>query len=334
MNRSVYYISSTIICTLLLAGCVSQSKFLELEEQKNFYEAAYTNVDSLEAENETMKQEVQDMNTFLKQAFQEVEKLTVANQSLNRNYQELRKRYEQIAQTNNSVVSNTSFEVQNLQEQIASKQAELDQKEAYLKNLERDLAVRQQQLNQIRTGINNNTNPADYSNTNTNPQLDNQITLTQNQLQQLRASVGQAFYGTPANEVSITQKAGELVVTLSQSLLFPDNSNDRVNNRGRILLAQLAQALNSNPGIGIQIVGNTDSDGNPTYNWDRSVIRASAVAKELIALNVNPARITAAGRSSYAPVQNNNSPQGRMANNRTEIILTPDYSGLLNLIQR
>lgn len=334
MSRSIYFLCSAIVCSFMLSGCISQSKFLELEEQKNFYEAAYTNIDSLEGENENLQTEIQDMNTFLKQAFQEVEKLTVANQSLNRNYQELRKRYEQIAQTNSSVVSSTSFEVQNLQEQIAAKQAELDKKEAYLNNLERELAIRQQQLNQMRASLSNGNPPADYNTGNTSPQLDNQINLTNTQLQQLRAAVGQAFYGTPATEVSITQQAGKLFVTLSQSLLFPDNSNDRINNRGRILLAQLAQALNNNPAITIQVVGNTDSDGDPTFNWDRSVIRASAVAKELIALNINPARITASGRSSYAPVQNNNSPSGRMANNRTEIILSPDYSDLLKLIQR
>lgn len=332
MNRSISYLAYFLTISIGLLGCVSQSKYLEVKEQKSFYESAYANFDSLEAVNQDLRQDNQDMEAYLRQAFQEVEKLTVANQSLNRNYLELRKRYDQIAQTNNSVISNSSFEKQNLQEQLAAKQAELDQKEAYLNNLEKELTIRQQQLNQAQA---NTTSPAPYSNTNTStPQMEYQINVVKQQLEQLRASVGQAFYGVTSNEISITQESGRIIVTMAQSLLFPDNANDKINNRGLSTLAQLSQVLNANPEIKIDIEGHTDSDGDPKYNWDRSVIRASAVAKELIALNISPARITASGKSSYEPIANNSSPQGRLANNRTEIILSPDYNPLLNIIQR
>jgi len=333
MTRSLTYFAYALICCVGFFGCVSQSKFLEMQEQKQFYESAYANFDSLQALNQELRQDNQDMEAYLKQAFQEVEKLTVANQSLNRNYQELRKRYDQIAQTNNSVVSNSSFEKQNLQEQLAAKQAELDQKEAYLNNLEKELAIRQQQLNQAQS--NRNTNPSPYNQgSGVNPQLNNQINVVNNQLQKLRQDVGQAFYGTAANELSITQENGRIILTMAQSLLFPTNTNDQINNRGLSLLARLAQVLNNNPEIKVRIEGHTDSDGEPKNNWDRSVIRASTVAKELLALNINPARVTASGKSSYDPVANNNSPQGRLANNRTEIILSPDYDALLNIIQK
>ena len=333
MNRSISYVAYFLTCCVGLLGCVSQSKYLELKDQKGFYESAYSNFDSLEAINQDLRQDNQDMEAYLRQAFQEVEKLTVANQSLNRNYLELRKRYDQIAQTNNSVVSNSSFEKQNLQEQVAAKQAELDQKEAYLNNLERELTIRQQQLNQQAQG--NTNNPAPYNNPGGNtPQMEYQINVVNLQLQKLREAVGQAFYGSANNEMSIKQENGRIILTLAQSLLFPNNSNDQINNRGLSTLAQLAQVLNSNPEIKVDIEGHTDADGDPKFNWDRSVIRASTVAKELIALNISPARITASGKSSYEPVSNNNSPQGRLANNRTEIILSPDYNPLLNIIQK
>lgn len=331
MNRSISYLAYFLVISVGLLGCVSQSKYLEVQEQKSFYESAYANFDSLEAVNQDLRQDNQDMEAYLRQAFQEVEKLTVANQSLNRNYLELRKRYDQIAQTNNSVISNSSFEKQNLQEQLAAKQAELDQKEAYLNNLERELTIRQQQLNQAQT---NSSNPSPYNSMGSMPQLDYQVNLVNQQLQKLREAVGQAFFGNTNNEISITQENGRIIITMAQSLLFPNNANDQINNRGLSTLAQLAQVLNANPEIKIDIEGHTDGDGDPKNNWDRSVIRASTVAKELIALNINPSRITASGKSSYEPIANNSSPQGRLANNRTEIILSPDYNPLLNIIQR
>jgi chemotaxis protein MotB len=332
MNRSISYLAYFLVISIGLLGCVSQSKYLEMQEQKSFYESAYANFDSLEAVNQDMRQDNQDMEAYLRQAFQEVEKLTVANQSLNRNYVELRKRYDQIAQTNSSVISNSSFEKQNLQEQLAAKQAELDQKEAYLNNLERELTVRQQQLNQAQAST---ASPSPYGNTNSNnPQLENQIKLVNQQLQNIRQAIGQSFYGVNSNEVGITQENGLIIITMAQSLLFPNNTNDQINNRGLSTLARLAQILNANPEIKIDVEGHTDGDGDPKNSWDRSVIRAASVAKELIALNINPSRITASGKSSYEPVANNNSPQGRLANNRTEIILSPDYNALLNIIQR
>lgn len=332
MSRSVYFLGAALCLGFLMSGCVSQSKYLEVQEQKKFYESAYTNIDSLEAENERLKQEARDNNTFMKQSFQEVEKLTVANQSLMRSYQALKKRYEQIAQSNNSVVSNTSFEKQNLQERLAAKEAELDEKEAYLIDLEKKLAVREQQLNQMRAGMNNARGPSNNYASNSQ-ELNNQIMIVNNQLQQLRTAVTQALYGTPANELTVTQEAGKIYLSLSKNLLFPENSNDQITFRARSLISQLAQALQANPNTKVQIVGNTDSQGDPSYNWERSVIRAATLAKELVALNVNPARITASGRSSFNPKQNNSSAQGRLANNRTEIILSPDYSSILKMIQ-
>ncbi|MEL7119561.1 MAG: OmpA family protein [Bacteroidota bacterium] len=318
----------------------SQTKFLEVKQERDFYSSVYNNVDSLETAAEALKQDNDDMQSYLRQALQEVEKLTVANQSLNRNYQSLRTKYQEIAQTSNSVVSNSSLEKQNLEERLANKQKELDQKEAYLNQLQRDLVLQQQRLSS--TPNNQPANPEvptyntneTYSRGNTtNPQLDNYIAVTNSQMQQLRQALVQTFANAPRNEVNIVQSNGKLVVSLAQPLIFETNS-DQVSNRGRLTLAQLAAVLNNNREIELTVIGHTDSDGDQKYNWDRSVIRSSLVVKELVALNINPKRILAAGKGDNAPLVSERSNADKIANKRTEIILSPNYDAILNLIQK
>jgi chemotaxis protein MotB len=47
--------------------------------------------------------------------------------------------------------------------------------------------------------------------------------------------------------------------------------------------------------------------------------------------NINPARLTAAGKSEFNPVASNATPEGREKNRRIEIILNPDLSRLWEL---
>jgi len=67
-------------------------------------------------------------------------------------------------------------------------------------------------------------------------------------------------------------------------------------------------------------------------NWDLSVLRATEIARLLTTSGVSPQRITASGRSQYLPVAQNDSPQNKALNRRTEIILTPKLNELFQIL--
>ena len=74
--------------------------------------------------------------------------------------------------------------------------------------------------------------------------------------------------------------------------------------------------------------GNTDNvpiaKPNIRNNWDLSALRASSVVQSLQNnYNVDPIRLTAGGRGEYNPITNNDTPEARTKNRRTEIIITP-----------
>ena len=91
--------------------------------------------------------------------------------------------------------------------------------------------------------------------------------------------------------------------------------------------------------INVLIEGHTDSipfggRGQIKDNWDLSVVRATAIVRILTSTsNISPERLTAAGKGEFVPLQTNKTPEGRSANRRIEIILSPKLYDLYDLLE-
>ncbi len=155
--------------------------------------------------------------------------------------------------------------------------------------------------------------------------------------EELRQKMATALSGFNSNELTVTQKNGRVYVSLQESLLFPSGSAV-VNPKGKQALATLAQVLNTNPEISVNIEGHTDSipiRGKYEDNWALSTARASSIVRVLTAdYQVDPKRVIASGHSSYDPVDTNSTAEGRAHNRRTEIILSPKLDELYQLLQQ
>jgi chemotaxis protein MotB len=63
-------------------------------------------------------------------------------------------------------------------------------------------------------------------------------------------------------------------------------------------------------------------------------MRATTIVKILVDEGkVDPKRILAAGRGEHMPINTDNTSEGRQANRRTEIILTPQLSEILKSLE-
>jgi outer membrane protein OmpA-like peptidoglycan-associated protein len=85
------------------------------------------------------------------------------------------------------------------------------------------------------------------------------------------------------------------------------------------VLDLVAQSLNGNPDIRIEIAGFTDSVGSIRTNTRLSQARAEAVRVYLASKGVNPSRMVARGYGPAAPVAPNNTAEGRALNRRVEL---------------
>ncbi|NHB68835.1 OmpA family protein [Perlabentimonas gracilis] len=155
-------------------------------------------------------------------------------------------------------------------------------------------------------------------------------------LSDLRTSLDKALVGYKANELNVYTKNGRVYVSLEEELLFSSGS-DEINLKGKQALKSLADVLNTRKDITVTIEGHTDNAPIKTVkykdNWDLSSARAISVVRILSVENgFDPARITASGKGMHQPVKSNDNEEGRAANRRTEITLTPDLEDLFKVL--
>lgn len=138
-------------------------------------------------------------------------------------------------------------------------------------------------------------------------------------------------------DVQVEVKGGVVYVSISDKLLFRSGSS-RITSQAEGVLAKLAGIINDHDDLNILVEGHTDdvpiNNSCMEDNWDLSVKRATSVVRTLQEdYYVNPERLTAAGRSEFLPKVPNTTADGRSANRRTEIIITPKMDQFFKLLE-
>ena len=144
-------------------------------------------------------------------------------------------------------------------------------------------------------------------------------------------------------EVDVQVLKGVVYISLADNMLYKSGSYE-INERASETLSKIAKIIMDYKDYDVLIEGNTDnvpvnaaaaSMKNIRNNWDLSALRASSVVQELQKkYGVNPSRLSAAGRGEYNTVAENDTPEGRAKNRRTQIIITPKLDQFLELIDK
>ncbi len=128
-----------------------------------------------------------------------------------------------------------------------------------------------------------------------------------------------------------------VMITISDKLLF-NSGSARVNPKANNLLERLANVINSEPALEVMVEGHTDDQtvkpgAYVKDNWELSVERSTAVIRMLQSkYGVAPEKLIAAGRSSFHPLTENDSKDGRAKNRRTRIVILPNLDKFLALL--
>ena len=91
--------------------------------------------------------------------------------------------------------------------------------------------------------------------------------------------------------------------------------------RSQVVLDSAAETIKQVPGVPVQIVGYTDSDGAPDANLALSQSRADAVKAYLVERGVAEGDLTALGRGEADPIAGNDTPENKAKNRRIEFIV-------------
>jgi chemotaxis protein MotB len=227
--------------------------------------------------------------------------LTDQDNKLSASYKDLQDKY-------NSLINQSLSQTDQLSKALAAKSADLDAKEKLLSERERTL----HDMKQI---------------------IAKQDSLTRN----LNNTLRNALLGFNSDELSVEIKDGKVYVSMSDKLLFQSGSS-AVEDKGKDALKLLAGVLDKNADIDILIEGHTDNVPIKTSvykdNWDLSVARATSIVRILTNdYKIVPTRLTASGKGEFFPKADNDTPEGRAKNRRTEIILSPKLDELMKLLK-
>jgi chemotaxis protein MotB len=153
---------------------------------------------------------------------------------------------------------------------------------------------------------------------------------------ELQAKIDSAEQNFKDKGFDVYSKDGIVYVDMQDNLLYKSGSS-KLSKDGKEALGNLATVLGDYPKLKVIVVGNTDTMHvkGVADNWSLSTERANGVVRALTNdYNIDPARMTSAGKSKFNPIADNSTADGRAKNRRTEIVLNPDWERLWESVKK
>mgnify|MGYP001235184134 CR=1 FL=1 len=338
-KKFIYFIGIASIS--LLFACVPAKEFQALQDKNLKCEEER---EKFSTENESLSVRATECETKLKVLQKEIETLTAdsINRSVELNrlkedYQRVSEKYNELQQLQTNLMQGNQKETRKVLSQLQITQKELQDKEDALKDLERRLQQRKINLDKMQTNLDNLNKELELRNARL-IELEKILKAKDSLVVALKKKVTDALYGFEGKGLSIKMQNGKVYVSLEEKLMFKSGKYD-VDPKGATALKQLIPVLEQNPDINIMVEGHTDDvpykgKAELIDNWDLSTKRATTILRILVTgTKINPARVTAAGRSQYVPLDKNKTPEARQKNRRTEIILTPKLDELFKILE-
>jgi outer membrane protein OmpA-like peptidoglycan-associated protein len=122
--------------------------------------------------------------------------------------------------------------------------------------------------------------------------------------------------------VSVTRMGDNITLNMPGSITFKSDSAEldpaffKVLNSVNVVVKKYNKTV-------VEVAGHTDSTGAADYNQKLSERRANSVAQYLESQGLANNRVVTVGAGESRPVADNTTPEGRQANRRVELTLTP-----------
>lgn len=140
--------------------------------------------------------------------------------------------------------------------------------------------------------------------------------------------------------LKVVIRNNKMVIQLPGDVLF-DSGRETLRKEGKEILLQVAGVIRNDTTLSkrdFQVAGHTDNkpyrQGVFKDNWGLSVMRAREVLAFLIDPDeggLDPKRLSAAGYGDTDPLTSNDTPEGRQANRRVELVVLPALEEMISL---
>ena len=333
MKKTAFF--TGILAMAMLSSCVSlkehenlQAKYDQTAKQ---YRLTLQERDELREENANLTK----TNSALSSDYNEIsaakQRCEGTVDSLSRRIEQMRHHYDTTMENYMQEVAGKNRDLTRAQNLLSARTKELNSKEEELRQKEQQLTEQQESFRLQRSEMIAKQAELEREEAATRAQLQ----AKERELEAVRNSVTKALVGFADKGLKVETKDGKVYVSMENKLMFP-SASWTVSKEGANAIKELAKVLEQDTTLNIMVEGHTDNDpyrGNTAVkdNWDLSVMRATAIVKLLLQHGpaINPSRIEACGHGEFAPKADNSTAEGKAANRRTEIILTPNLDKLL-----
>ncbi|MDC0204444.1 OmpA family protein [Flavobacteriales bacterium] len=331
MQKLLLYISAVL---LVLSSCVTpkihNALITEVKNTKNALKQEEKRVIALTGELEEKSGKIVDLKAQIAALTNGSLQSGKALAALESQYDALSETYDLLASKNSRYIADKAKETKNLLEELEQAQSELFAKEDQLNKLSNSLDIKEQELKKAQEDLEVRAQRV--------AELESIINKKDSMVTVLKKSISKALIGLEGEGLTIIQKNGKVYISLEEKLLFASGKYE-VNSGGVIALNKLTAVLAAQKDLEILVEGHTDSiplrgKGMVKDNWDLSVMRATNVVKVLLKNpTLDPLQLTAAGRAEFLPIESNKTSDGRSANRRIEMILSPNLDDLFELLE-
>ena len=333
MNRKVFF--TCALSVLTLTSCVSLSEHESLQNKYDQtakeYKLKLQELDEIKEENAALTRQNNALTSDYTELSTAKGRCDVTVDSLNRRIEQMRHHYDTTMENYMQEVAGKNRDLTRAQNLLSARTKELNSKEEELRQKEQQLTVQQETFRLQRSEMIAKQAELEREEAATRAQLQ----AKERELEAVRSSVTKALVGFADKGLKVETKDGKVYVSMENKLMFP-SASWTVSKEGANAIKELAKVLEQDTTLNIMVEGHTDNDpyrGNTAVkdNWDLSVMRATAIVKLLLQHGpaINPSRIEACGHGEFAPKADNSTAEGKAANRRTEIILTPNLDKLL-----
>jgi outer membrane protein OmpA-like peptidoglycan-associated protein len=122
--------------------------------------------------------------------------------------------------------------------------------------------------------------------------------------------------------VSVTRMGDNITLNMPGNITFKTGSAELDPSFYKVLNSVNLVVKKYNKTV-VEVAGHTDSTGSPEFNQRLSEQRANSVAQYLESQGLASNRVVTVGAGDTKPVADNSTPEGRQANRRVELTLTP-----------
>lgn len=318
---------------LFFSSCVTLGKYEALENKNAQLRREFNTSQSelsdlrdenanLQRQNQALSTQITDLNDMRNKQNDSIALLKQRMENMKMGYDTIIENYNQRLTGQSQDLNRTTGLLTARTKELADKEAAFQAKEQSFKEQENALRAKQAELEK---------KEADARKA---------LAAKERELENLRSSLNNALVGFADKGMNVETRDGKVYVSMDSKLLFP-SASWTVSKEGIEAIKTLAKVLEQNTDLNIMVEGHTD---NAAYkgstavkdNWDLSVMRATSIVKLLLQHGpaIDPTRIEASGHAEFAPKVPNDTPANKALNRRTEIILTPKMSDILNLIDK